>query len=60
MDKETRRMFKDVFKTLEGIVSQLKTQNELNETIVSILTNNDYLDQELTDNDKAFFNESQL
>ena len=60
MDKDTRRMFEDVFKTLEGIVSQLKTQNELNETIVGILTDNDYLDQELSDNDKAFFNESQL
>lgn len=60
MDKETRRMFEDVFKTLEGIVEQLKTQSELNETIVNILSNNDYLDQELSDNDKAFFNESQL
>ena len=60
MDKETRRMFEDVFKTLEGIVAQLKTQGELNETIVGILSNNDYLDQELSDNDKAFFNESQL
>ena len=47
MDKETRRMFEDVFKTLEGIVEQLKTQAELNETIVSILTSNDYLDQDL-------------
>ena len=60
MDKDTRRMFEDVFKTLEGIVEQLKTQSELNETIVNILSNNDYLEQELSDNDKAFFNESQL
>ena len=47
MDKETRRMFEDVFKTLEGIVTQLKTQGELNETIVNILSNNDYLDQDI-------------
>tara|TARA_R100000458_G_scaffold19400_1_gene17051 strand:- start:113 stop:262 length:150 start_codon:yes stop_codon:yes gene_type:complete len=47
MDKDTRRMFEDVFKTLEGIVSQLKTQNELNETIVGILTDNEYLDQDI-------------
>ena len=47
MDKETRRMFEDVFKTLEGIVEQLKTQSELNETIVGILTDNDYLDQDI-------------
>ena len=47
MDKETRRMFEDVFKTLEGIVEQLKTQSELNETIVGILSNNDYLDQDI-------------
>ena len=47
MDKETRRMFEDVFKTLDGIVAQLKTQSELNETIVGILSNNDYLDQDI-------------
>tara|TARA_R100000781_G_scaffold24694_1_gene18296 strand:+ start:1535 stop:1684 length:150 start_codon:yes stop_codon:yes gene_type:complete len=47
MDKETRRMFEDVFKTLEGIVEQLKTQAELNESIVNILSNDDYLDQDL-------------
>ena len=47
MDKDTRKMFKDVFETLEGIVEQLKTQSELNETIVSILSNNDYLDQDI-------------
>ena len=60
MDKETRRMFEDVFKMLDGIVKQLQTQSELNESIVSILSNNDYLDQELSDNDNAFFNESQI
>ncbi len=47
MDKETRRMFEDVFKMLDGIVKQLKTQSELNESIVNILSNNDYLDQDL-------------
>ena len=47
MDKETRRMFEDVFKMLEGIVEQLKTQSELNETVVGILTDNDYLDQDI-------------
>jgi exonuclease VII small subunit len=47
MDKETRRMFEDVFKMLDGIVKQLQTQSELNESIVSILSNNDYLDQDI-------------
>ncbi len=47
MDKETGRMFEDVFKMLDGIVKQLKTQSELNESIVNILSNNDYLDQDL-------------
>ena len=47
MDKETRRNFEDVFKMLEGIVRQLQTQSELNESIVSILSNNDYLDQDI-------------
>ena len=47
MDKETGRMFEDVFKMLEGIVRQLQTQSELNESIVSILSNNDYLDQDI-------------
>jgi exonuclease VII small subunit len=47
MDKETRRMFEDVFKMLDGIVKQLQTQSELNESIVSILSNTDYLDQDI-------------
>jgi len=47
MDKETRRMFEDVFKMLDDIVKQLQTQSELNESIVSILSNNDYLDQDI-------------
>ena len=41
MDKETRRIFDDVFNMLEGITKQLQIQSELNETIVNILINNE-------------------
>tara|TARA_B100001250_G_C19162048_1_gene512764 strand:- start:102 stop:233 length:132 start_codon:yes stop_codon:yes gene_type:complete len=41
MDKETRRIFDDVFNMLEGITEQLQIQSELNETIVNILINNE-------------------
>tara|TARA_R100000781_G_scaffold13860_1_gene11840 strand:- start:1489 stop:1626 length:138 start_codon:yes stop_codon:yes gene_type:complete len=37
MDKETRRIFDDVFNMLEGITKQLQIQSELNESLVSIL-----------------------
>ncbi len=39
MDKETRRIFDDVFNMLEGITKQLQIQSELNESLVSILIN---------------------
>jgi len=41
MDKETRRVFDDVFSMLEGITKQLQIQSELNESLVSILINNE-------------------
>ena len=41
MDKETRRIFDDVFNMLEGITEQLQIQSELNESLVSILINNE-------------------
>ena len=41
MDKETRRIFDDVFNMLEVITKQLQIQSELNETIVNILINNE-------------------
>ena len=37
MDKQTRRIFDDVFDMLEGITKQLQIQSELNESLVSIL-----------------------
>jgi|7_EtaG_2_1085326.scaffolds.fasta_scaffold03268_10 hypothetical protein len=37
MDKQTRRIFDDVFNMLEGITKQLQIQSELNESLVSIL-----------------------
>ena len=41
MDKETRRVFDDVFSMLEGITKQLQIQSDLNESLVSILINNE-------------------
>ena len=41
MDKETRKIFDDVFSMLEGITKQLQIQSELNESLVSILINNE-------------------
>ena len=49
MDKETRRMFGDVFKMLESITKQLQSQAELNEQMVGLLVDDDnnYLDQDI-------------
>ena len=41
MDKETPRVFDDVFSMIEGITKQLQIQSELNESLVSILINNE-------------------